>query len=1328
METNSLSRTFVALSAFLLVSCITPQARGAQVDIYMIGNSYTDDSGSLGTWDAMVLFAESATRLYGDEFDVQFNVTSTTAGGKRMFEHSNSISASSLANGGYEHIILQEQSQLLAIAYESFPTQLNAGQNFFDLHRENLGWPGSEITRDSAYVDQVYYGWFRMLSKIEDNSPNSMVHVFQTWGRTSGYIGGSYDEHIRRNVIMADDILEEAVAIGLADAKVGRAGEAWDYIFDTTSLTLHRDGSHGNALGYYLAAATLFQNILNEEMPGISVANLDVSVTDIDSNQTGDNDQTLLNAAILQSGVVSVQRVLIVQSSESTDVVEGGATDTYTAVLNEAPTADVTVTISTDAEVTVSPNTLTFTTGNWDSPQTVTVTAVDDSDHEFSHTGTVSHTTSSTDPDWNGLSVNDVLANITDDDNAAPSVGAGDPQTVSLGASVSWTPAETSPLAWYDANDFGTITKDGNNKVSAWADKSTNGNDATQSAGGPPTYTASDATVHNMPSIGDSGTSGKIGLVTPSLTAKHVYVVTYYKDGIDASFDGYSTLFSGTGSYGQYRVMANQNTADFIGTSNFNDSGTYKNGSMTSSLTGVLPMPASLFKFKSSAARTQVYGLGFNQAETARDWQGAYCEWIFTDGSEDLETEQKIEGYLAHKWGLQGNLPGDHPHKAAAPGGASIVASLDGTVDDTDGDSLTINWSLFSGPEGATVGFADASAVDTDVTFGETGTYVLRLTVDDGYGAVTSDLTITVEEATGLPQVSVSATDNAASESGQDTGTYTITRTGETTEALDIRFTLSGDASETSDYTLDASSPVTIPIGQSSVDITLTPVNDGGFEDPETATLTITSDAAYSIGTAAADITIADNDNTSPTVDAGNPQTVTLVEGAGGGDPVAGAYFEWDAAADTAGDNVWESTTANSLNWSFPSSQTPAAVSDARFDRLTKAYPLPSAKATGDTFQGFGDEESATFEFVLDVGSDNGVIFETGGGWIGTQFDMHNGNLRFHVHPAQSIPPDTLSVTLTTVDKSRFIHVVGVLDLSNDDMLLYVDGQLVGSKTNFTTSDWGGNGVSGLGQINGDGASTDSPDGVETGELTGKIALFRYYRNKAFTPTEVQTNFDSLSNGSSAVVNLYGTATDLEHSPTTTWSDTGTGTGTGSVTFGDASAVDTTATFTETGTYVLRLTANDGYGEVIDEVTITVTDQPLFSNWVGGYSVGDDTGIDDDPDGDGNTNGEENYFGTDPSDRSSRGLEAGTFTPGAETTFTFTHPHNNNAASDLTATYIWSKDPGAVTWNASGVTDGDGTTVTFDPPSVSDGMATVTARVSGALPDKLFFDVHVTQD
>ncbi len=56
---------------------------------------------------------------------------------------------------------------------------------------------------------------------------------------------------------------------------------------------------------------------------------------------------------------------------------------------------------------------------------------------------------------------------------------------------------------------------------------------------------------------------------------------------------------------------------------------------------------------------------------------------------------------------------------------------------------------------------------------------------------------------------------------------------------------------------------------------------------------------------------------------------------------------------------------------------------------------------------------------------------------------------------------------------------------------------------------------------------------------------------------------------------------------TTTWSQVG---GTGTATFGDPNAIDTTVSFTEASTYVLRLTAEDG-GAFIrsDDVTITVT-------------------------------------------------------------------------------------------------------------------------------------------
>ena len=52
-----------------------------------------------------------------------------------------------------------------------------------------------------------------------------------------------------------------------------------------------------------------------------------------------------------------------------------------------------------------------------------------------------------------------------------------------------------------------------------------------------------------------------------------------------------------------------------------------------------------------------------------------------------------------------------------------------------------------------------------------------------------------------------------------------------------------------------------------------------------------------------------------------------------------------------------------------------------------------------------------------------------------------------------------------------------------------------------------------------------------------------------------------------------------------TWSKVS---GPGTATFGNANAVDTTATFTVAGTYVLRLTASDGQATTTDDVTVVV--------------------------------------------------------------------------------------------------------------------------------------------
>jgi hypothetical protein len=117
------------------------------------------------------------------------------------------------------------------------------------------------------------------------------------------------------------------------------------------------------------------------------------------------------------------------------------------------------------------------------------------------------------------------------------------------------------------------------------------------------------------------------------------------------------------------------------------------------------------------------------------------------------------------------------------------------------------------------------------------------------------------------PTLSVSATDALASEAGQTTGTWTITRTGDTNSALSIAFGLSGTATQTNDYTINKTSPIAMAAGQTSVSVTLTAVDDTVFDEGnETAILTLLPDSSYVIGTASATITITDNDYVPPIV------------------------------------------------------------------------------------------------------------------------------------------------------------------------------------------------------------------------------------------------------------------------------------------------------------------------------------------------------------------------------------------------------------------------------------------------------------------------------
>ena len=106
---------------------------------------------------------------------------------------------------------------------------------------------------------------------------------------------------------------------------------------------------------------------------------------------------------------------------------EGAGTASFDVVLNNPPTADVSFGLisSNTAEGLVSPSSLTFTPANWNVPQAVTVTGVDDAVVDGS-VGYAILTTPATsaDANYNGLNPADVSVSNSDNDSAVVSFAA----------------------------------------------------------------------------------------------------------------------------------------------------------------------------------------------------------------------------------------------------------------------------------------------------------------------------------------------------------------------------------------------------------------------------------------------------------------------------------------------------------------------------------------------------------------------------------------------------------------------------------------------------------------------------------------------------------------------------------------------------------------------------------------------------------------------------------------------------------------------------------------------------------------------------------------
>lgn len=163
---------------------------------------------------------------------------------------------------------------------------------------------------------------------------------------------------------------------------------------------------------------------------------------------------------------------------------------------------------------------------------------------------------------------------------------------------------------------------------------------------------------------------------------------------------------------------------------------------------------------------------------------------------------------------------------------------------------------------------------------------------------------------------------------------------------------------------------------------------------------------------------------------------------------------------------------------------------------------------------------------------------------------------------------------------------------------------------------------------------------------SGQLDDFRIY-NRALSATEVGELYAADSTNFAPVVSIATPASVLAGSPAsldgtvaddglpnppaavfTLWEQVS---GPGNVTFGDASVSDTTVTADTAGTYVLRLSANDGTATGSAQVTLEVTAQSGYAGWAGEipWNSADQTATAD-ADADGVPNFLEFAFGGDP--------------------------------------------------------------------------------------------------
>ena len=310
-------------------------------------------------------------------------------------------------------------------------------------------------------------------SNLQSSNP-SRAQAFTTGSNASGYTLGSIG--IDFHTIADTSTAASELTMTLNADSSGNPGTVLCTLTDPESFSA--SGVHtfdapssGTTCPALTASTTYFVVLARANVDAASIRIKLTTASDEDSGgATGwsiGNDRHFITNSVWSKSTSQAHMIEVkgpppvvtpgVTISESTlAVTEGGATDTYTVVLDTAPTGDVTIAVTeTSPDISLSATTLTFGTANWSNAQTVTVTAVDDSITESEETVTITHSVSATADTTDyptTLTVDSVSVTVTNNDATPPGAPVLTAAAKNESIELTWTIADhgTSNITRFD--------------------------------------------------------------------------------------------------------------------------------------------------------------------------------------------------------------------------------------------------------------------------------------------------------------------------------------------------------------------------------------------------------------------------------------------------------------------------------------------------------------------------------------------------------------------------------------------------------------------------------------------------------------------------------------------------------------------------------------------------------------------------------------------------------------------------------------------------------------------------------------------------------------